>query len=165
MLDRLRASCHDEANNAHACKALTQCIARSLEARVAVLGTRDGSCHCQHRGGPRAWTEIRLAIQTCDIFNGTDIDTLAMPDVRIDPRFTRHTGAVHSAFMGPFAGVRIRSQGVAVGTVCVFDARPGAVTAPVFADLGLLAAAVLETLSARRQMIRDTERQERSSDG
>lgn len=134
-LDRLRAACGQQARPAHVYRDLAQCLARSLEARIVLLSICGRSRYC-HRG-PQESTraELAAAIRIADAFLTGD----AAPN----------TVAAGSALMNSFAGMRIRAAGHTIGTLCLFDRRPGAIDEALLDDMLRLTEAVVASVHAR----------------
>ncbi len=72
-----------------------------------------------------------------------------VPDARLDPRFATHEATLSGQVASYAASQLVTASGIPVGTLCVYDARPGVVDESTFAVLQELSQAVVDLLDVR----------------
>ena len=148
-LDRLRAACKQQAQAAHVYGDLAQCLARSLDLQVVLLSICGNRRYC-HRGSQESTpAELAAAIRIADAFLAVDAGMIRTTDACPPPVVAAHLAMAGSALTNSFAGMRIRVAGHTIGTLCLFDRRPGAIRMILLEDMLLLAEAVVASVHAR----------------
>jgi hypothetical protein len=148
-LDRLRVACKQQAQAAHVYGDLAQCMARSLEVQIVLLSICGKRRYC-HRGSLESTpAELAAAIRIADDFLAADTGTIMVTNACPAPGLAAHLAMAHSALMNSFAGMRIRAADHTIGTLCLFDRRPGAIRMILLEDMLGLAEAVVASVHAR----------------
>lgn len=87
-----------------------------------------------------------------------------VPDLRADPRFASHPLVAAPRGLRHYAAVPLVLEGCAIGTLCVLDPAPGALSAQARGQLANLAGVVCELLRQRQHRLRLEEQNERLRD-
>ena len=96
---------------------------------------------------PRAWAFCDYAIRGHDVFE--------VADARSDERFSANPLVVADPLIRFYAGAPlITPDGDAIGTICVLNREPGALTATQREQLTLLARLVMDELERRKRLLR-----------
>ena len=148
-LDRLRAACKQQARPTHVYGDLAQCMAKSLGVQIALLSICGKRRYC-HRGSQESTpAELAAAIRIANAFLAADARMMTATPSCLAPALAARLATADSALMNSFAGLRIRAAGHTIGTVCLFDRRPGAICPFLLEDMLGLAEAVVASVHAR----------------
>jgi len=134
---------------------LAQLATRLLRARMALITLVDverqwfkARVGCEVQESPR-----KLSYCAHALLNPTEL--LVVPDARLDPKFSGHplVGQPHGICF--YAGAPLVDRdGFALGTLCVIDSVPRAITDDERADLRMLARLVVDQLELHRSLRR-----------
>jgi PAS domain S-box-containing protein len=137
-------------------------------ARIAASVTDAEIAMVTFLAGDRQWIRARVGTLATEarVEDGFCICTLGddglfeIPDATLDPRFAGHTFVLGPLAIRSYAGFPIRYDGVVLGTVCVLDTRPRALSDAQRASLVDIAGMVEGLLELRHQQAQlRTERQ------
>lgn len=140
--------------------ALTRLAAMVCETPVAVVSLIDGE---------RLWFKSvhGLGVRTMDSSNSFCCEAansgqrLEVPDPQLDPRFTSHPLVIGPLGIRYHAGAPIMHNGVGIGTVCVLDYVPRAMskrTLEALSEMAGIAAAMLTARVEAFRMLSDIQR-------
>lgn len=125
----------------------------------AVAGTRFAAVTLIDRD--RQWLKARIGIDVnqtarstaiCDTAIRTPDTVLEVEDARQDPRFADFATVVGPPYIRRYAGAPlVDPDGIAIGTLCVFDDQPGRFHAETLDALRALARQVMRLLELRRR--------------
>ena len=148
-LDRLRAACKQQAPAGHVYGDLARCMARSLDVQIVLLSICGKRRYC-HRGSRDSTpAELAGAIHVAESFLAADAGTITSTDACPPAVLAARLATAGSAPMNSFAGMRIRVASHTIGTLCLFDRRPGAIRMILLEDMLRLAEAVVASVHAR----------------
>jgi diguanylate cyclase (GGDEF)-like protein len=123
----------------------------------ALAGTEFAAVTLIHRD--RQWLKARVGFEAnetprstaiCDVAIRTPDRVLVVPDARADDRFEDYATVAGPPYIRFYAGAPlVTREGIALGTVCVFDSRPGALREEQAEALQALARQVVHLLEMR----------------